>query len=379
VKITIFGLTLSSSWGNGHATPYRAIIRALSSMGHQVTFFEKDVPYYAKRRDFNTCDFCNLVLYSDWEEVRNRALRAAADSDVVITASYLSDGAQITDEILDLPRPLHVFYDLDTPITLKQLQNGNLDYLRRDQIPEFDLYLSFTGGSVLDELRTQWRARAVAPIYGCVDPHVHFRVEVPDVYRCALSYMGTYAADRKQKLDELFFAPACELPQEKFVLAGSLYPAQMQLPANMKHFEHVGPGDHAALYSSSRLTLNITRAEMAARGYCPSGRLFEAAACGTPLLSDNWQGLNEFFVDGEEILLVNHTADVLAAMKMNDEELARIAPRARERTLDEHTGARRAQQMLDAFADASSQRQSQRRRGRLDAGSELKIPVEVAS
>lgn len=377
MKFTFFGLTLSSSWGNGHATPYRAIIRALHRAGHSVVFFEKDVKYYASRRDFSSCDYCELVLYRTWQDIRTYALRTAAESDVVITASYLAEGAMITDEVLSLPRPLHVFYDLDTPITLKHLRDGDVDYLRRDQIPEFDMYLSFTGGSALDELRNQWRAKAVVPIYGCVDPDVHFRVEVPQQHRCFFSYMGTYAADRAEKLNRLFLAPAQMLPQENFVLAGSMYPWNMGLPPNVTHFDHVGPADHSALYSSSRATLNITRAEMAQYGYCPSGRLFEAAACGTPIVSDNWEGLNEFF-GSEEILIANSTADVLSALTIDDGQLAGIAARARQRTLDEHTGTHRAQQMLAALDAAKSQTQGTPKERALER-EEMKIASEVTT
>ena len=129
VKITIFGLTLSSSWGNGHATPYRALIRALGRLGHRVHFFEKDVPYYRSRRDFDSCGYCDLTLYPDWASIRDQALSAAADSDVVITASFLPEGRRINDEMLDLARPLRVFYDLDTPVTLANLRQGEVEYL----------------------------------------------------------------------------------------------------------------------------------------------------------------------------------------------------------------------------------------------------------
>jgi spore maturation protein CgeB len=357
VRLTIFGLTLSSSWGNGHATPYRAILRALHRMGHRVTFFERDVPYYAKRRDFSSCDYCDLALYSDWESVRDQALHTASESDAVITASYLPQGAQISDEVLGLSRPLHVFYDLDTPITLGRLSQADLEYLRRDQIPEFDLYLSFTGGRALRELVNEWNAREVVALYGCVDPEVHFRIEVPKPYHCKLSYMGTHAADRQKKLQELFLKPARALPGEVFVLAGSLYPqngeAGFDFPPNVRRYEHVGPHDHAALYSSSGATLNITRAEMAAYGYCPSGRLFEAAACGTPLLTDEWEGLNEFF-SRDEVLVVPDTESVLQALASGDEQRQARAKRARERTLDQHTGDHRARQLVNAIEHASN-------------------------
>jgi spore maturation protein CgeB len=352
VKFTIFGLTLSSSWGNGHATPYRSLIRALHAQGHSVTFFERENPYYAKNRDFTECQYCELVIYPDWDSVRMRALQVAAQSDVVITASYLPEGACITDELFGLNGPLHVFYDLDTPITLKQLRKAYVEYLRVEQIPEFDLYLSFTGGEILRELEQQWDARHAAALYGSVDPDVHKRVEVPKQYHCALSYMGTYATDRQKKLEELFLAPAAAMPGEVFVLAGSLYPHDPKdgsptfpCPQNVRRFPHVGPGDHAALYSMSRATLNITRADMVEAGWCPSGRLFEAAACGTPLLTDEWEGLHEFFAP-DELFVVKNTEDVLRTLQISSEDLGAVAARAKQRTLDEHTGAQRARQLV---------------------------------
>jgi len=357
VKITIFGLTLSSSWGNGHATPYRALLRALARMGHSITFYEKDVPYYARHRDFSSCDFCELFIYQDWDSIRERALHDAAGSDVVLTASFLPQGAQINDELLALPRPLHVFYDLDTPVTLGLLRQGKLvDYLLPAQLSAFDLVFSFTGGACLNELRERYGVRNAQPLYGCVDPDVHFRVEVPEQYRCALSYMGTYAADRQPQLEKLLLAPARQLPQEAFVLAGSLYPwdGSIAWPPNLRRFEHVGPSDHAAFYSSSRATLNITRADMAANGYCPSGRFFEAAACDTPVLTDSWLGLGEFFLAGEEIIVVSSTAEVVEALRRPAAELTQIAARARARTLSEHTGEVRARQMLAALEAARS-------------------------
>ncbi len=354
MKLIIFGLTLSSSWGNGHATPYRAIVRALARRGHRVVFYEKDVEYYARRRDFSCCDYCELVLYASWEQVRARALADAAKADVVICASYCPDGVRVADEILELNGPLRIFYDLDTPITLSGLKHGDVDYLRRDQIPAFDLYLSFTGGGVLEELERQWSARLARPLYGCVDPDVHARVPVRSEYECGLSYMATYAADRQHKLDLLFLEPARRLPQGQFVLAGSMYPWNWSWPPNVRRFEHVTPGDHPALYSSSRMTLNLTRDGMARYGFCPSGRFFEAAACGTPIVSDAWEGLDSFFRPGEEIFLVRTTEDVLEAVACADSVLAQMATSARLRTLDEHTGEHRAAELLSYCEEALS-------------------------
>jgi len=355
VKIVIFGLTISSSWGNGHATPYRAIIRALDRLGHHVHFFEKDVPYYSSRRDFDSCSYCRLTLYPDWPEVRENALAAASDSDVVITASFVPDGAQINDEILDLPRPLRVFYDLDTPVTLKNMAQSGVEYLRPEQLREFDLVLSFTGGPILSELEQRYGARRAYPLYGCVDPDDYLRAEPSGEFLCDLSYMGTYSADRQEKLNELFLEPARRHPEKAFMLAGSLYPWQWQWPANVRRREHIAPAEHPQFYSSSRMTLNLTRGEMAANGWCPSGRFFEAAACGTPLISDWWPGLDAFFDPQRELQVVTRAEDVEDALETSDCELLAMAARARERTLAEHTGMVRAQQLL-AYIDQARNR-----------------------
>jgi len=352
LKITFFGLTISSSWGNGHATPYRAILRALHRCGVHLAFYEKDVPYYARHRDFADCEYCDLQLYSEWESIRTQALSHAKDSDIVVVGSYTPDGARISDELLELAKPLRVFYDLDTPVTLSRLNEGPLEYLRRDQVPEFDLYLSFTGGDLLRRLEHHFGARAARPLYGCVDPDVYHRVPKRAEFACALSYVGTYASDRQEKLDELFLEPARRRSDLGFVLAGALYPFEWTWPANVSRFEHVAPIQHSALYSSSRATLNITRQEMAASGYCPSGRFFEAAACGTPIFTDNWEGLDTFFDVQRELSVVRTPEDVLSYLSGPPGELREAAERARQRTLEEHTGERRAQEFLARCEEA---------------------------
>ena len=358
MKITFVGLTISSSWGNGHATPYRALLRALARRGHKLVFYERDVEYYFSRRDFEQCDYCRLELYADWQQVRARALADARSSDAVVLGSFVPDGTQVADDLLALQNPLRVFYDLDTPVTLARLAKGDAGYIRGDQLSRFDLVLSFTGGQTLDILRRDYGARHVEALYGCVDPDVYKRTPIRTNFRSDLSYMGTYSADRQDKLDAFFLEPARRMPRRIFVLAGALYPWEWgpYWPRNVFRMEHVAPADHPAFYSSSRLTLNITRDTMATYGYCPSGRFFEAAACGTPIVSDTWPGIEEFFRDGQEIFLARKFADVMAAMQRTDMELARVAKRARERTLDEHTGDRRAKQLLAYFEQARADR-----------------------
>lgn len=352
MKITFFGLTLSSSWGNGHATPLRAIIRALHRLGHRVTFFERDASYYAQHRDLASPEFCTLRFYDDWLNVRREALAAARESDAFITTSFLPDGAAVLDELLPVSPPLRVYYDLDTPVTLSRWERGEqVDYITPEQLPAFDLVLSFTGGRTLRELE-RYGVESSAAIYGCVDPDVHFRTKTNARFASEFSYMGTYSPDRQHKLDALFFDAARQLADRKFLVVGSLFPDNLDWPQNVWYQPHLVPGDHGAFYSSSRATLNITRGEMAAVGHCPSGRLFEAAACGTPLITDHFPGLEEFFDPYREVFVARETKDVVFGLRLPDSDLQRIAAAARERTLDEHTGMVRARQMLAEFEAA---------------------------
>lgn len=360
MKLAIFGLTLSSSWGNGHATLWRGLCRALASQGHRMVFFERDVPYYASTRDLFELPGTELVLYPDWESVLPRARREAAGSDVAMVTSYCPDGIAATSLVLDAAAsggPLAVFYDLDTPVTLFELRAGRpVSYIGPGGLGGFDLVLSYTGGAALDELQARLGARRVAPLYGSVDPTVHRPAAAQVDHQGDLSYLGTYAADRQEALDRLFLEPARRLPGRRFVLAGAQYPADFPWLPNVYFVRHLPPALHPGFFCSSPLTLNVTREAMATMGYCPSGRLFEAAACGTALLSDTWDGLDEFFTPGREILLAETTEDALAALELSREELARIGAAARERALAEHTAEQRARQLVDLLAAGPASR-----------------------
>ena len=350
MRIVIFGLALSSSWGNGHAALWRGLIRALHADGHSVTFFERDQPFYAANRDLHHLPGGELVLYDAWDEAQARhALRGA---EVAMVTSYCPDAEAATALVLDAAPGLRCFYDLDTPITLARLQAGErVDYVAGG-LAGFDLVLSYTGGPALDALRTRLGARLALPLYGSVDPDLHRPAEPRADFAGDLSYLGTYAADRQAALQALFLAPARARPDGRFVLGGAQYPQDFPWLPNTFFLRHVAPPLHPAFYSSSRLTLNITRDAMARSGWCPSGRLFEAAACGAPILSDWWDGLDAFLTPGEEILVARDTGDVLAALDLPDAALARIAGAARERVLHEHSAARRARQMVEAFETA---------------------------
>jgi spore maturation protein CgeB len=234
-------------------------------------------------------------------------------------------------------------------VTLARLKGGEqVSYLPEDGLGDFDLVLSYTGGRALEELRTRLGARHVAPLYGSVDPEAHRPSPASDdLPRGHLSYLGTYAADRQQRLEELFIEPARRRPDRRFVIGGSQYPPDFPWTQNIYYVSHMPPPQHPAFYGSSVMTLNVTRGPMADFGYCPSGRLFEAAACGTPILSDTWEGLESFFEPGREILVARTTDEALAALEVPNEELERLSRAARERTLAEHTADCRARDFED--------------------------------
>ncbi|HEX5998836.1 MAG TPA: glycosyltransferase [Hyphomicrobiaceae bacterium] len=355
MKLVIFGLTISSSWGNGHATLWRGLVRALIRRGCRVTFFERDLPYYAANRDLNAITGGELVLYRDWPHVTSRARREITEADVAIVTSYCPDAIAATEMLAGLQKPLKVFYDLDTPVTLSRLSGGeDVSYIGPRGLADFELALSFTGGAALTELKRRLGAAFVAPLYGHVDPDVHHPTAPLPHYIADLSYLGTYAGDRQASLQALLITPAMRRPKRRFLIGGAEYPREFPWSSNIYFVRHLPPGEHAAFYSSSRLTLNITRAAMARMGWCPSGRLFEAAACGTALLSDRWEGLSAFYTEGSEILVAQSTEDAIAALDLSDAEIGRIARAGRERTLDEHTSGHRADQLIEILTAARS-------------------------
>jgi spore maturation protein CgeB len=355
MKFVIFGLTISSSWGNGHATLWRGLCKALAGRGHRVVFFERDVPYYALNRDLVALPCGELCLYPSWDDALPLARRHLADADVAMVTSYCPDGVAASDLVLDSSASVRAFYDMDTPVTLARLGAGEpVESIGLRGLSEFDLVLSYTGGRALTELQRRLGARRVAPLYGSVDPEVYRRTEVAPQYRADLSYLGTYAADRQPALEQLLVEPAKRLHERRFLIGGAQYPEAFPWTDNIFFVRHLPPGEHPAFYSSSRLTLNITRAAMTRMGYCPSGRLFEAAACGAPILSDAWEGLDAFFRPDSEILVARDTDGTIGALEISDRELARMAALARQRALEEHTADRRAAELESAIQDAAS-------------------------
>lgn len=343
-EIIFIGLSITSSWGNGHATTYRSLIRGLHRRGHRVLFLEHDQPWYASNRDAPILPYCQSRLYADVDELRARytpRIRAAA---AVIVGSYVHQGREVCDWVLECAGGVKAFYDIDTPVTLSRLQTDSCDYLRVSHVPQFDVMLSFTGGPTLQRLEDEFGARRARPLYCSVDVDQHR--PAASKKDLELGYLGTYSADRQPWLEELLNEPARRLPKQRFAVVGAQYPQTLVWPKNVQRVDHMAPDQHALFYSRQRFTLNLTRADMRKAGYSPSVRLFEAAACGTPIISDDWVGLSEVLEPGKEILIAHSADDVTRYLRdVSDQETFNIAKAARERVCAEHSSAHRAAEL----------------------------------
>jgi spore maturation protein CgeB len=348
MKLVVFGLSISSSWGNGHATTYRALLRAFAARGHEVVFYEWDAPWYGgEHRDLPQPDFCTLTLYRDWSTTRRAAIAEALEADATLVGSYVHEGPRVIDDLASAGVDPLFFYDIDTPVTVAALRSGGAEYLRPDQVPLFAGYFSFTGGPFLHEvLEGELGARRAIPLYCSVDAE-RYRPVAPDAKLASdLAYMGTYAPDRQPVLERFLVDVAKRLPARRFIVAGPQYPADLQWPRNVRHMAHLPPSRHPAFYSTAAWQLNATRADMVAAGWSPSVRLFEAAACGAAMISDRWPGIDAFFTPGSEILLPETTDDVVHIVAdTHDDDRRAIGAAARARILAEHTSEHRAEEL----------------------------------
>ncbi len=343
IRLVVLGLSLSSSWGNGHATTYRALLEAFAARGHHVTFLERDVPWYAgAHRDLAAPAFCDLILYADRAELgRHRDL--IRDADAVIVGSYVPEGVAVGAWVQATAAGPVAFYDIDTPVTLGKVAAGEEDYLSTALIPHYDVYFSFSGGPILERIERHYGSPAARALYCSVDETVYLPLDAQPQWD--LSYLGTYSPDRQPVLETLLIEPARRAPHLRFVVAGPLYPRDIDWPANVERLEHVPPADHPGFYARSRYTLNVTRADMVEAGFSPSVRLFEAAACGTPIISDVWAGIDTIFEPASEILLARTAGDVLGILTDSDERRRRIGAAARARVLVQHSASRRAEML----------------------------------
>jgi spore maturation protein CgeB len=350
LKIVVLGLSITSSWGNGHATTYRALLKQLAARGHKILFLERNLRWYAANRDMSKPPYCRVALYNNVKQLKDRHGAAVRDADLVIVGSYVPEGVEVGEWVTRVAGGATAFYDIDTPVTLAKLQSCNLDYLSPGLIGRYTMYLSFTGGPMLDLISRRYGAAMARPLYCSVDETLYYPEHRP--LKWDLGYMGTYSDDRQPALEELLLRPARAWSEGSFVVAGPQYPKSVRWPKSVKRFTHLPPKRHRVFYNQQRFTLNITREQMVEAGYSPSVRLFEAAACGTPIISDFWEGLDHFFTPGREILVAGSEETVLRyLLEISEDDRRRIGTAAREKVLARHTAGHRALELENYALD----------------------------
>ncbi len=365
LKIVIFGLSITSSWGNGHATTYRSLVRELSKRGHDVLFLERDTPWYRANRDLPwPCPgHGRTELYRDLDDMKERFRRDVAEASFVMVGSYVPEGCALGRWVLDTANGARAFYDIDTPVTMAKIKRGDYEYISPELIRRYDLYLSFTGGPITEYIEKRWGSPMARPLYCSADPEVYYPCKRKKDWD--IGYLGTYSDDRQPILERLMLEPARKLVDRRFVVAGALYPVALRWPHNVRRFEHLPPPLHRDFYNSVRFAFNVTRADMVRTGYSPSVRLFEAASCGTPIISDNWEGLDRLFRPGLEILISNGPRDTIRYLNdITEDERRKIGERGRLRVLSGHTAAHRVDQLEGYMREVLERRGMNGRRER---------------
>lgn len=344
LSFVFLGLSITSSWGNGHATTYRSLLRELALLGHDVLFLERDVPWYAEHRDLPHPPFGRTALYRTVEELQQRFEREIRQADVVVVGSYVPDGIAVGAWVHATARGITAFYDIDTPVTLSDLAEDRCAYLSPAQVPKYQLYLSFTGGPTLRRLERELGSPCARALYCSVDTSVYAPEECAQAWD--LGYMGTYSDDRQSAVQRLLIEPARRASHQRFVVAGPQYPKHIEWPANVHRIEHLPPSEHRAFYNRCAFTLNLTRQAMVACGWSPSVRVFEAAACGAPIISDSWPGIEELFTPDREILLAHGGDDIQRYLRDLAASARReLGARGRARVLAAHTARHRAREL----------------------------------
>ncbi|HWE48309.1 MAG TPA: glycosyltransferase [Bryobacteraceae bacterium] len=353
MKIVMLGLCVTSSWGNGHATTYRSLIKGLAARGHEVLFLERDVPWYAQNRDQPQPAGARTELYEDLGQLFERYEADVRNADLTIVGSYVPEGVAVGEWVTATARGVRAFYDIDTPVTLEKLASRDREYITPELVRRYHLYLSFAGGRTLKIIERRWGSPMARVLYCSVDTTLYRPCfQQP---RWDLGYLGTWSQDRQVWLEELLCKPARRWPEGRFSVVGPLYPDGIEWPRNVERITHLSPQQHARFYGSQRFTLNITRDAMKRAGYSPSVRLFEAGACGVPIISDWWPGLDTIFTPGREILLSSNADDTLRLVRdFSAQDLRRIGEAAMRRVHAEHTPAMRALQLEQYYEEASS-------------------------
>jgi spore maturation protein CgeB len=346
MKIFVFGSSITSSYWNGAATYYRGIYKNLHALGHEITFAEPDVYGRQQRRDLHNIDYADVRVYSPPEGTQ-ACLNEAGAADLVIKHSGV--GAEddfLEAAVLELAseRTQIAFWDVDAPATLARVERDANDAFRR-LIPQYDFVLTYGGGAPVVEHYTRLGARACFPIYNGLDPETHYPVAPDPNLSCDLVFVGNRLPDRERRVEEFFLRAALLGPELEFILGGEGWQGK-SLPANVRWIGHVGTNEHNGVNCSARMVLNVNRESMAGIGFSPPTRIFEAAGAGACVITDAWQGIDQFFKPGNEILVAACAEEIVKYLRrVSTREAVDIGERMHERALRDHAYSSRARQV----------------------------------
>lgn len=344
LKIVILGPSLTYPTGNGASATYRGLFRELSVRGHEVLFLERAGENPRGSREIRRRESGRLEGYSSLKQLKARHSAAVREADFVLVGSHIPDAVEIGDWVTRGAQGATAFYDLDTPRTLADVEQGIETCISAELIPRYSMYLSFTGGRILEHLEEEYGSPLALPLYPSVDARLFFPEH--SQARWDLGYLGGYSEDRQPALEKIFLEPARRWDQGRFIVSGSQYPRSIHWPKNVKRIPLAPPARRRTFYNSLRFALNLTSPQGIATGCAPSARLFEAAACGIPAVSEFWPGLETFFTPDEEIL-ISHSPDetMIYLEDISELDRRRLGYRARERVLSRHTSRHRAAEL----------------------------------
>lgn len=354
LSFSFFGSSLISAYWNGACTYYRGLIRALDARGHRVTFYEPHAWQRQEHRDIDDPDWATVVVYEPTDAAAVRAaVERARHCDVIVKCS----GVGAYDEVLEAAvaevrgPALRIFWDVDAPATLTAMEAGRADALR-ELLPAYDLVLTYGGGEPVVRRYHALGARRCVPVYNALDPETHHPVPARAELACDLLFVGNRLPDREARVERFFFDAVAQAQGRRFTLGGSGWEDRVAA-ANLRYLGHVAPGEHNALNSSARAVLNVSRESMAANGFSPATRVFEAAGAGACLITDPWEGLSDFLVPEEEVLVAADGDEVAKLVEaLEPSRAARIGESARRRVLREHTYTARAAQVEKLLTEA---------------------------
>lgn len=353
MKIAFYGSSLVSSYWNGAATYYRGMLKALHARGYAITFYEPDAFDRQQHRDIDPPPYARSVVYPATTEALNAVLAEAADADIVVKANGVGVfDAELLAGIVRhaAPHALKVFWDVDAAATLDEMR-GDPSHPVRAALPDLDMVLTYGGGPPVVEAYAGFGAKRCVPVYNALDPETHHPVPRDERFACDLAFLGNRLPDREARVEEFFLKPAAALPDQRFLIGGNGWETKA-MPANVRHRGHVYTAEHNAFNCTPRAVLNVARDSMAHIGFSPATRVFEAAGAAACLITDSWEGIEQFLVPDREVLVARDGQDVaehLAAL--TPERATAIGRAALARVLAEHTYDLRAEQ-VDALFQA---------------------------